>query len=196
MTIVAGIDASLSQLAAVVGPHDWMSSALCPEAWRLLDSEVWTREKKWEGGEIVRIAYCGGVANGLAAWLADRGVTHCWFEAYAMGQQSRSVTVLAELGGILRDRIGQRGIEFASVEPATLRKHLLGHMRRVDDDGKKLPDIKERVVECVDHHGARFSTTDEYDAFAVFNYACHLFGGGSIATPEPPPRKKTRKRAA
>jgi Holliday junction resolvasome RuvABC endonuclease subunit len=47
-------------------------------------------------------------------------------EAYAFHKQSSSVTVLAELGGVMRNKLHRAGLQFVELSPTTIKRWFTG----------------------------------------------------------------------
>jgi len=168
-TVIAGLDLSLKCSAAVCG------TVAADGSVSDLDSEIWSgADGLYEMG---RVHASSQIANGIAAWLSDRGVKVVWIEGYAFSRRSRATHVLAEHGGIVRARLGRAGIEFETAEQSHVRRWLL-------DGTKSSANIKDRIREAVRGCGVvgiigprgEVWTQDEYDACA-----CLLWGAHTVA---------------
>ncbi len=79
-------------------------------------------------------------------------------EGYSFGSPNRAVQ-LAELGGLLRRRLGVHQVTAAEVAPQSLKKFATDK-----GSGKKLPAVPTHLTK---RYGVMFDSDDEYDAFAL-----------------------------
>jgi len=126
-------------------------------------------------------AYKSDPATGLEARLAryyglidpvmDRVVK--WqpkliaIEQYVYGATGRGIVDRAEMGGILRDRLHQTGLQVIEVGPTTLKRFITGK------GGGKGTDKVGMIMAIYQRYGVDFSgkTSDEADAYGLARLA-------------------------
>jgi Holliday junction resolvasome RuvABC endonuclease subunit len=111
----------------------------------------------------------------------ERDVTHVFVEGYAFAAQSSSVTKLAELGGVVRVALHERGIDAVSVPSTSCRKLLLGKVPR---NGAKVA-----VQQAVYAVGAPFDNDDQVDAYCVANWGLSELGYTAMTLTETSERR-------
>lgn len=140
-----GFDLSLRAPAAVFIPWDWKLGEWRSLAWETI------RPEEVESGDVR-----GGIVRTIkiAGWARDFVLSHranfVSIEAYAFSKQSRSVTALAELGGVARVELLTHGRCPRILNASEARGVLLGKVRKVD-----MPDgIKVYVQAALHRAGA------------------------------------------
>src|SRR5690606_36987286 len=102
--IILGLDLSTRAAAAVACPLDWDGD------WRRLRTLVVGEPLRRDATEAERIGRCASIAARLAAFARSEGATVAFVESYAYGQATAAHT-LGELGGIVRLRLMEEGLE-------------------------------------------------------------------------------------
>ena len=98
------------------------------------------------------------ISNRIVGLAINFGVNRVAREGYAYGKNSRSVSVLAELGGVVAVDLFRR-VELPMI-------HLtVGQCRKFTVE-KGYGD-KKRAIKAMKKLGLQFDTDDEYDAYAV-----------------------------
>lgn len=179
--IVLGIDLSLTGLGLCAVPTDWdlrWERVVCTSLGINL-------EKGASAQDLVRRRRM--LAEDVARWASRRNATHAWVEMYPMGGRVFNLDKLAELGGVVKDRLADIGLYVDPVAETTARKLLLGEAP---------PGRKQMVFSLLQQMGGRFEDTDQADAFTIANYGLSELGAPCIALPPPPKQPKKRKAAA
>lgn len=187
MNVVLGIDLSLTGTGLVAVPVDW--------------------DMKWErvarlsiGMDLPKGASLRehtlrrrALADDVARWASRRNVTHAWVEAAPMGGRAPfNVDKIAELGGVVKDRLAELAIFPTPVAEMTARKLLLGYVPP--------RDRKAAVVAALQQCGANFRDADQADAFVAANYGLAELGAPFVAlgmvAPEKPRKRRKEGRSA
>jgi crossover junction endodeoxyribonuclease RuvC len=91
------------------------------------------------------------------------GVNLCAIEGYAYGiRNSRAITGLAELGGVLRERLFRLGVPTTEIPPSELKKWATGKGNAKKDD--MIRAVKDRF-------GIQVESSDTADAMLLSVYA-------------------------
>lgn len=95
--------------------------------------------------------------------------THVFIEdyAYASFPGSSSVTILAEINGVIKHALWSKFIPYYKVPPTTLKKFLTGSGKAKKEDMKLKGYIK---------YGREFKTSDEVDAFVLAEIGALICG--------------------
>lgn len=158
MTIVMGLDLSLTASAAVVIPHKWKLGD-----WKRLKTHVVGSNLLQEASQNDKLARLDLISLELVYFARANKVTHICVEQYAFSQKLTRAHALGELGGVVKlDLKRELGIVAEPVVASSARKFLCG----------KLPqkDVKAFVIAQLKMMGANFKTDDEADAFVVANW--------------------------
>jgi Holliday junction resolvasome RuvABC endonuclease subunit len=149
MTVIAGIDPSLSATGVVIA-----DPAKGPEAFthRIFSS------KSLGEGVRARFTRFEDLVGRITHHLRESGVTDIYLEGYSLGSKF-NVTLLAEFGGILRWNLLDVG-EVSEVAPTTLKKFVTG---AGNTKGKDL-----FAAHIVKRYDVMLSSQDLFDAFGLF----------------------------
>lgn len=181
-TIVLGIDLSLTGLGMVAVPVDWALD------WQRVQRI--TIGMNLPKGASLRESTLrrASLANDVARWASRRNVTHAFVEGYPMGGRLFNLDKLAELGGVVRDRLAELDLFPRPVAEMTGRKLLLGRV--------PTRDRKAAVVSALQQCGADFDDADQADAFVAANYGLSELGAPfvTIWTPELETQAQAAKR--
>ena len=123
-----GLDLSLTGPAAAFIPGGWEIGD-----WRDLEVAAWQPPVPEDPNDLNALYW-------RLAWIRDRvcefvdrkAVPVVAIESYAFAARSSSVTKLAELGGVVRVALWERGIVARSITASSARKLLLGKLPRKD----------------------------------------------------------------
>ena len=83
------------------------------------------------------------------------------YEGYSMGSKGRSVYDIGELGGILKTKAFERGVEVLLVPPASLKQFATG---------KGNADKDKVIASVASNWGFNIPHNDEADAFALLKF--------------------------
>lgn len=100
------------------------------------------------------------------ARIAKEGFDLCLIEGYSMGSHSSSVTVQAEVGGVIRACFSANRIPIIEVAPMTW-KSITG-LAKLKLPKVSVQDKREYINHCIEEFSFTFDTTDECDAFYIF----------------------------
>jgi hypothetical protein len=95
--------------------------------------------------------------------IAKEGWDLLIIEGYSMGSRSSSVTVAAEVGGVIRACFAARSIPIIEIPPMTW-KAITGIKLKKGSATEK----REYLNACIEKFSFTFDTTDECDAFYMF----------------------------
>lgn len=166
MTVLLGLDLSLTASAAVAVPLDWDGD------WSRVRSCVVGEKLRRDASDAERARRTETIAARLVAFARATGATKAFIEGYAYGLKT-SAHSLGELGGVVRLELVRAGLELVTVPMQTARKLLLGRCPR--------QGAKVAVAEALRAAGARFEAFDEFDAMAVANWGLSDAGVWSFA---------------
>lgn len=169
---ILGLDLSERCAGLVILPEDWVQDG-APVWHRVV---AMTLDVPDRDTERARILGCAELARQVRAIAAEHRVTAVGVEAYAFSRRSTSAHRLAELGGIVRDRLYRDYDTVRSVVASSARKTLLGRCPRT---GAKVE--VQRVLgqlQCPWVHAP-----DLCDAFAIANHLSSEVGGSFFALP-------------
>lgn len=161
MTVIAGIDPSLTATAVVLS-----DPAAGPEGYKLrvfgsknLGDEVRARFTRFED-----------MVGRITSYLAENGVKEIFLESYSFASKF-NVTLLAEFGGVLRWNLLDVG-EVYEIAPSTLKKFVTG---AGNTKGKDL------LAACVvQRWGVMLDSSDAFDAYSAWR-----LGRCALAIDEP-----------
>lgn len=166
MANLLGLDLSTRAAAAVCAPAWWDGD------WRKVKTLLVGEPLKKGASERERIARCCHLADRIANFAGFHGATHAFIESYAYGQATAAHT-LGELGGIVRLRLMQIGVELAVANMSSARKLLCGTI-------PKSADKKATVKGVLQRAGAPTTITespDLCDGFVCLNWGMSELGG-------------------
>lgn len=182
VNVVLGVDLSLTGLGLVAVPVNW------DLRWDRVQRQTLGLALPKGASQREYVERRRALCDDVARWASRRSVTHVWVEGYPMGGRLFNIDKLAELGGVLKDRMHELGLYLEPVPEVTARKLLLG----------KLPprDRKAVVVETLRQLGAGFDDADQADAFTVANYGLSELNAPfiTIGAPEQPKALRARRR--
>lgn len=95
--------------------------------------------------------------------VSGEGWDLCIVEGYAMGAKGQGVTVMAEVGGIVRGMFAARGIPVIEVPPEVWKAVTGIRLKKGSTLHKS-----EYINAVLNLYGVRFETTDECDAFMLY----------------------------
>lgn len=180
MTIIMGLDLSARAAAAVAVPLAWDGR------WSRVSSVVVGEELAPGASDAERARRGGRIAAQLIAFARANNVLWAWIEGYAFSMQSRSVSTLCEVGGVVRLALVEAGIGIHTANMGTARKLLLGKVPR--------KSAKVAAAEALRAAGSPAWTLDESDAFVCANLGLSEHAGAfCFATPAPQPEPRKRK---
>jgi hypothetical protein len=113
-----------------------------------------------------RIALLGLFAKHFARVAKETKWDLCLIEGYSFGSHSSSVTVAAEVGGIIRASFSAFGIPIIEVPPMTW-KSITG-LAKLKMPKVSVQNKRDYLNYCIETFGFTFDTTDEADAFYIF----------------------------
>lgn len=164
-----GLDLSLSRTGLCYVPPGWEG-----DVGSLRCASIETQRKKVAYGKPHILSRLETeryleIANKVVGFVKRVGVKDVARESYRFSTikdkdgkpvQSRSITDLAELGGIIRSQLLLAcAVPVVQIAPNTARKFLTG--------GLKQKNPKEQVSEFLRVRGLRFNNWDEMDAFVI-----------------------------
>ena len=106
-----------------------------------------------------------------AAVGCDVGV----IEGYSFGSKGRSVFQIAELGGIVRWELLDRGLLIVDVPPSSLKRYATGRGNAGKD---------EMIAAAIRRFGFEGSSNDEADAYLLWHMALHAYGSPVVDVPK------------
>lgn len=123
----------------------------------------------------------------------ELGKVHVFIENYALGMRnSSSVSVLCEIGGVLRYLLLREGWSFSVISPTAAKKHFAGRggaskleMGEAYLQLHHYPDIQEIIKSRWDQHPVE----DMVDSLAILLTG---LGENKIEPPKPPQRRKRK----
>jgi hypothetical protein len=162
VTILLGLDLSLTAAAAVSCPLDWDGQ------WCRVHSVVIGEPLHRIATDAERARRTETIASRLVTFARAEGATVAFIEGYAYSLRTSAHT-LGELGGVVRLELVRAGIEIRTANMSTARKLLLG----------KCPRKGANVAACeaLTAAGGRFETLDESDAMVAVNWGLAEWGG-------------------
>lgn len=169
MTVVMGLDPSLTATSAVAMPLDWDG------VWARVQSVTAGEPLRRDATDVERVRRVASIAGRVVAFARTHGVTIAYLESYAYGLHTAAHS-LGELGGVLRLELDRAGIELRTANLGAARKLLLGSVPR--------KEAKAAVYAALRAAGAPFSTHDQADAFAAANLGLSELGGYCFAQAE------------
>jgi hypothetical protein len=186
MTVIAGIDASLTGLGFTWGPSDfdfnWRRVRALSFGYSLPETAT-TRQK------LQRVAQ---IADDVCTHAGRVGVERVWIEGQLAMGGAYNVPVLCELIGVLRHELMKQCGIVAELAPQTsVRRLLLGWL---PPKNRKLA-----VISSLKSQGILFDDGDQYDAAALFNWGLHELAAPCLTGllgPKPAKAKRPTKRKA
>lgn len=166
MTVLLGLDLSVTAAAAVAVPLNWAGD------FRRVSSIVVGERLRRDATDAERARRCETIATRIVGFARSAGATHAVIEGYAFSRADAAHT-LGELGGVVRLELVRAGLELRTANVGTARKLLLGKVPR--------SDAKVAVFAALRAAGATFQTPDEADAFAAVNLTLADLGGFAFA---------------
>jgi crossover junction endodeoxyribonuclease RuvC len=150
-TVVAGLDLSLDSTGMAVVEENLAMYVISFGSEKSKDLAVRT-------GEISDLVLLTALAH---------NVTDVFIENYAFSrfQKSNNLTMLAELGGVVKWRLYEKGINCHLVSPGTLKKFFTGK-----GTGKK----EKWHLLAFKKFGVEFENTDEIDAYILADFGYHI----------------------
>lgn len=121
-----------------------------------------------------RIVTLGWYLCHFAKLAKERSWDMLVIENYSFGSQSRSVTVAAEIGGIIRACFASYNVPVLEMENATWKSITGIRMKKNSVQEKR--DYRNAVIE---KFGMDISTTDEIDAYLMF-YSIAMISRGEV----------------
>ena len=162
MTVILGLDLSLTAAAAVAVPTDWDGD------WNRVHSVVVGEKLRHDASDAERARRTETIASRLVAFAQAERATVAFIEGYAYSLRTSAHT-LGELGGVVRLELIRAGIEIRTANMSTARKLLLG----------KCPKKGAKAAACdaLRAAGGLFETLDESDAMVAVNFGLSELGG-------------------
>ena len=170
MSVLLGLDLSLTASAALSCPADWDGR------WHRLRPLVVGEPLHKGATEAERIGRCARIAARLAQFARVEGVTQAWLESYGYRQNLQAHS-LGELGGLVRYALLESGIDVRVANMTSARKLMCGTIRR----GTK---PKEIVRATLRQAGAPVEITSDHnlcDAVVCVNWGLSEVGGWCFA---------------
>jgi len=170
MTVVLGLDLSLTAAAAVAVPLDYDGD------FRRIVALVVGEKLRRDATDAERARRTETIAARLVRFALENRAAVAYVEGYAFSQRT-AAHALAELGGVVRLELVRAGIDVQTANVGSARKLLLGKVPR--------QDAKVAVAEAFRAAGAPLDwSLDETDAMACANLGCSLLGGYCFAMGE------------
>jgi hypothetical protein len=166
MTVLLGLDLSVTAAAAVACPLDWGGD------WRRVRSIVVGEKLRRDATDAERARRTENIAGRLVAFARSTSASQAWIESYGYAMRTSAHT-LGELGGVVRLELLRAGVELHTANMGSARKLLLGKVPR--------KEAKVAVYSTLRASGAPFETMDEGDAFAALNLGLAEHGGYCFA---------------
>jgi hypothetical protein len=163
--MILGLDLSLRQTAAVALPLEWTIGD-----WAAVRTMVMGRPLQKTATEHDRIDRLRFLADNVLEFATKVRATSAWIESYAFAKGTQAHS-LAELGGHVRVRLRDAGIEVHTAPMASARKLLLGRVPR---------DAKVAVFTRLREAGWNVATCDEADAFVAANWGRSELGATAL----------------
>ena len=177
-TSVLGLDLATRHSGLCFIPHDWDGTFAS-----LLTLSV---EYDLPGAmdELTKISRIVATANEILRFIDVNEPEEIALENYAFSARSSSVTMQAEIGGIVKSQIYLALDRVPTViPPASARKTLTGGLRgkRKEDraNGVKPLEAKKQVKVFLENRGFPFDNEDVMDAFVVAYHQYVRFNGVS-----------------
>lgn len=156
MTVLLGLDLSVTAAAAVAVPTDWDG------AWPRVCSLVVGEKLRRDATDAERARRCETIATRLVAFARETGASVAWIESPAYSQNT-AAHVLGALRGVVTLELVRAGIDVRTAPMASARKLLLGKLPRAD--------VKVAVHTALRTAGApRDWTLDVSDAMCAANW--------------------------
>ena len=162
MTVLLGLDLSLTAAAAVAVPLDWDGD------WSRVHSVVVGEPLHRTATDAERARRTETIASRLVAFAQAERATTAFIEGYAYGLRT-SAHSLGELGGVVRLELVRAGVEIRTANMGSSRRMLLGACPK--------KGAKVAVYSTLRAAGATFETLDESDAFTCANFGLSELGG-------------------
>ena len=156
--MICGIDPSISCTGLVIGEINTCEF----EHWALRSTPP-RRHVKAEGRVHARIARMDSQIGRIVELLRERPILSIWLEGYAFGARTQGHHDSVEFGGMLRWTLAElfQSTPMYEVAPTALKKWTTGR-------GKADKDQMARAV--ARKWDVTFATSDECDAFALYQY--------------------------
>ncbi len=162
MTVLLGLDLSLTASAGVAVPLDWDGQ------WRRVATLVVGEDLRRDCSDEMRARRTETIATRIVTFAKSRRATVAFIEGYAYSMLTSSHS-LGELGGVVRLELVRAGIELRTANMSTARKLLLG---KCPKKGAKVAASNALIAA-----GGRFDTLDESDAMVAANFGLSELGG-------------------
>jgi Holliday junction resolvasome RuvABC endonuclease subunit len=166
VTVILGLDLSVTAAAAVALPLDWDGQ------WHRVSSIVVGQRLHRGATDAERARRTETIATRLVAFARSAGASVAYIESYGYAMRTSAHT-LGEVGGVVRLELVRAGVELRTANMGSARKLLLGKVPR--------SDAKMAVYTALRAAGARFETADEADAMAAANLGLSELGGYCFA---------------
>lgn len=171
MTVLMGLDLSLTAAAAVVVPTTWDG------CWGTVVPMVVNAPLGRDASDDERANRTGSVAARIVLFAQQWGVAEAWIEGYAFSMNT-SAHSLGELGGVVRLELQRAGIHLHTANMGTARKLLLGKAPR--------KGAKVAAANALRAAGSPAWTLDESDAFVCANLGLSEHAGAFCFCMEAP----------
>lgn len=185
MSVILGVDTSLTGLGLVAMPLSWDLT------FRRVRAITLGYPLPKSASVLQQLRRVEALANDVCAYAQRVNAEHVVLEGQLAHGQAFNVPKLCELIGVVRhELLRQRGIAAELAPLNSVRKLLLGWLPP--------KDRKAAVVAALKGVGAVFDDGDQYDAFALCNWKAHELGAPCLTGllgEKPVKAKKSRKRA-
>lgn len=185
---VLGLDLSLNHVGVVVLNEKKIVyyTTIVPIVEKKIEGKKKIKKEKLKG--LTRQFY---IVNQIKLIVDLFHIDYAAIENYSFQSFGSSITKLAEVGGVVRFILSEKGIPFQVFSPQTLKKFLIGHLKKFDrpkrltkkeksklskEERKALNNEKVKLrklsklamLEQAKHQGGEeFKTDDEADAYAL-----------------------------
>ena len=170
MTVLLGLDLSVTAAAAVAVPLDYEGD------FARVASVVIGEKLRRDATDVERARRTETIAARLVRFALENRCSIAYVESYAFGQRTAAHT-LGEVGGVVRLELVRAGLDVRTANIGSARKLLLGRVPR--------QDAKIAVAEALRAAGAPLDwSLDVTDAMACANLGLSMLGGYCFAQGE------------